>query len=162
LAPVVTPHEAAVAFGAAARGLDSDDAVALLESRPYSLGFDTVVREAREVAEAEQAGAGAGGEGDDDDDGNGGERTLAAVDRSSGALAPVQAAEDILARAERTPGGASALQPSTAAEFLMLRRGYRGLETPAATGAPEKKAELASEGRLGRAAVYDDEGDRGE
>lgn len=161
LAPVVTPHEAAVAFGAAARGLDAHDAVALLESRPYSLGFDTVVREAEEVAtllagHETGARAGAGSDGGEEEEG---ERALAAAAcSSSGALAPVQAAEDILARADRAPGGPLALQPATAAEFLLLRRGYRGLETPVATGAPVKKAELASEGRLGRAAGYDDEG----
>ncbi len=146
LAPVVTPHEAAVAFGAAARGLDAHDAVALLESRPYSLGFDTVVREAAEVVGGEGAQEGGGGS------------ALVAGGSGSGALAPVQAAGDILARAERA-GGAQALQPATAAEFLLLRRGYRGLETPASTGAPTKAPALATEGRLGRAAGYEDEGE---
>jgi len=75
----------------------------------------------------------------------------------------VQSAGDILARAAArgsaaAGGSASALQPATAAEFLLLRRGYRGLETPAATGAPAMAAALATEGRLGRAAGYDDEG----
>jgi diphthamide biosynthesis protein 2 len=166
LAPVVTPHEAAVAFGAAARGLDAHDAVAMLESRPYSLGFDTVVREAAEVLSLSSGGRrAAGGEGDEgeeeeeEQEANG--AALVAASGGSGALAPVQAAGDILARAERAPGGAAAIQPATAAEFLLLRRGYRGLEAPAATGAASKAAALATEGRLGRAAGYCDEGGGG-
>jgi len=164
LAPVVTPHEAAVAFGAAARGLDAFDAVALLESRPYSLGFDTVVREAREVAAEAEAGAGGGGGAEDGDGDDGGGRALAATGGAGySELAPVRAAADIIergARALAVSGGARAVEPATAAEFLLLRRGYKGLETPAATGAPEKRAALAGEGRLGRAAGYDEEGER--
>ncbi|GIL52269.1 hypothetical protein Vafri_8184 [Volvox africanus] len=45
----------------------------------------------------------------------------------------------------------------TAAEFLALKRTFRGLEMPA-TGACPKAPELAVEGLCGRAAVYSDEG----
>ncbi|GLI68211.1 hypothetical protein VaNZ11_012555 [Volvox africanus] len=45
----------------------------------------------------------------------------------------------------------------TAAEFLALKRTFKGLEMPA-TGACPKAPELAVEGLCGRAAVYSDEG----
>ena len=45
---------------------------------------------------------------------------------------------------------------TTAAEYLTLRRGYQGLETPY-TGAVAKPVTEAVEGRSGRAATYEDE-----
>lgn len=44
----------------------------------------------------------------------------------------------------------------SAADYLQLRRSYKGLETPY-TGAPEKPVIKAAPGRSGRAAHYEDE-----
>lgn len=57
-----------------------------------------------------------------------------------------------------TSGGGAGRQVAarTGAEYLALKRSYRGLETPA-TGAEVKEAHVAQQGRVGRAAGYADE-----
>ena len=47
-----------------------------------------------------------------------------------------------------------------AADFLTNRRSWRGLETPATGGVPAREAARAVEGRSGRAAGYEGEGDK--
>ena len=56
----------------------------------------------------------------------------------------------------RSSAGSLAVQACNAADYLALKRQYKGLETPL-TGAAHKKAEMAVEGRAGRAAGYSDE-----
>ncbi|KAG2430011.1 hypothetical protein HYH02_013839 [Chlamydomonas schloesseri] len=53
-------------------------------------------------------------------------------------------------------GGRGEIVARNAAEYLALKRSYKGLEMPA-TGAEPKPVELAVEGRAGRAAGYADE-----
>ncbi|PNW80058.1 hypothetical protein CHLRE_08g376150v5 [Chlamydomonas reinhardtii] len=53
-------------------------------------------------------------------------------------------------------GGRGEVVARNAAEYLVLKRSYKGLEMPA-TGAEPKAVELAVEGRSGRAAGYADE-----
>lgn len=48
------------------------------------------------------------------------------------------------------------MQVESAAGYLQLRRSYHGLEAPV-VGAVKKEAEIAGEGRYGRAAQYNGE-----
>ena len=54
---------------------------------------------------------------------------------------------------------AVSVQARDAAEYLALKRQYKGLETPL-TGAERIEASLVVEGRMGRAAGYSDEPNR--
>ncbi|KAG2484510.1 hypothetical protein HYH03_016653 [Edaphochlamys debaryana] len=90
------------------------------------------------------------------------ERSLARPEPASEAEAAGLALASLgglgLSVASRVPGaeGRHELVARNAAEFLQLKRSYKGLEMPATGGEP-KEAALAVEGLSGRAAVYEGE-----
>ncbi|PNH08060.1 Diphthamide biosynthesis protein 2 [Tetrabaena socialis] len=79
-------------------------------------------------------------------------------DSEEGAESALQAMGHLgLSVASRGSGNARMeVAARSAAEYLALKRSYKGLEMPA-TGAGPKEVVLAVEGRAGRAAVYQDE-----
>lgn len=162
LAPIVTPHEALLAF--TGQGLDA---------ARYRLDFGDLLHlhQQQEQAAAGSARGTASGVGEDGEgEGAGVSRPhgqqLAAACGSvrfgdgSGLAAGVGAL--VIAGSSQTAvlGAGSRtgqqVQVQSAAQYLTQQRTYKGLETPA-TGGEIKAAELAVEGRSGRAAAYADE-----
>jgi diphthamide biosynthesis protein 2 len=164
LAPIITPHEAALAFAPGGGEGQWDE-------RAYRLDFDGVVRQAAGsaaaggpssqrgqprfslVAGGRYTGDGGGGSsGSDDDEGGLGEGAAAADPGAALALRAQQALQ-----VSAAPAGRSDLvEHRSAADYLLHKRSWTGVEAPL-VGAPHKAAELAAEGRSGRAAGYADE-----
>ena len=124
--PIITPYEATLAFARADADADGD---AFAWEGRYEAGFGAVWR-AKAAMAAEGVGEGEGGGGEDEGVGGGPGLAVAAVHTGRG-LAPV----------------------SSAAEYLVHRRTYDGIQTPA-SGAEVKEAAAFVEGRAGRAAGY--------
>ncbi|EIE23796.1 diphthamide biosynthesis protein [Coccomyxa subellipsoidea C-169] len=136
--PLITPYEAQLAF-APEGGLVSND---------YRLDFDALLSSTAELSVSEREAAPRFSLVD-------GGRYGSAVDRS------VAAASTALA--ERNPhvlhmpeGPGRLAEVRSAAEYLVTRRTFTGLETPF-TGAAAKPVVKAIVGRSGRAAQYEDE-----
>mmetsp|Transcript_822 Transcript_822/g.1981 ORF Transcript_822/g.1981 Transcript_822/m.1981 type:complete len:513 (+) Transcript_822:139-1677(+) len=141
-APVITPHEAYIAF----TGRDWDPG-------SYRLDFADLLRPEGPEQQAEQRDPRMSFM-------SGGTRLVCQPEEGGGGARPSQADANLVL-AERPQDTAvvaaqkssGALQVVSAAEYLSYRRGYKGLETPA-TGAPLKPVEKAVEGMKGRAAGY--------
>lgn len=161
LAPIITPHEAMLAWGAAGEGE--------WDEQRYSLGFE----EAAAAGEAAGAGGmapplqrprrqqprfsllaggytGDGGSSESDD----GEDAAQAEADASTALA--LHAQQALVVSAAPQGRSDLVQPRSAADYLLHKRSWQGVEAPLVGAAP-KAVEAAVEGRSGRAAGYADE-----
>ena len=144
--------------------LDSLPAVA----RAANAAAEALERRSRRRARREQRGGGSGG-------GGGGVARLSLVDGVSynGASSssfpcstsspPSSSSSSQLAlRQDGSLAGVAreGRELTRAADFLASRRSWRGLETPATGGVPAAEAARAVEGRSGRAAGYEGEGDK--
>ncbi|PRW20179.1 diphthamide biosynthesis 2 [Chlorella sorokiniana] len=165
LAPIITPHEALLAF-------DAVEGVSQWNAAKFRLGFEDVL-EAEGLGEDAPppgsrrqeprfsfvSGGYTGGnitslsdseeEGADIADGG-----AAAADQSMALALHAQQALQITA----APGGRSDLvEARSAADYLLHKRSWQGVETPL-TGAAPAPVVAAAEGRAGRAAGYVEEG----
>jgi diphthamide biosynthesis protein 2 len=168
--PVLTPWEAALALGGApwdeaAYRVDFD----FLLAPPYSGGgaaaeaggggtVDSAGGRGGAGSAAVAARAGGGNIRDDDEEEDGGGGGGGAEPSATALALPTMAALQLAAA--RVEAGGRAVAARSGAEFLALKRTYRGLETPA-TGAAPKAPALAADGRAGRAAGYAAEGAQG-
>jgi diphthamide biosynthesis protein 2 len=143
LAPVVTPHEAMLAFTGAAWDpasfrLDFADALGGARgggargAAPRTSLLDGGLRGGEEGSGVEEAEAGGG----------------------AGALA--ERARRALVVTPAPGGDSAAVRPRSAADFLVHRRSWTGVDAPL-TGAAPKAPAAATAGRSGRAAGYADE-----
>jgi diphthamide biosynthesis protein 2 len=143
LAPVVTPHEAMLAFTGAA-----------WDPAAFRLDFADVLGGARGGGARGAAprtslldgGLRGGGEG------SGGEEAEA----GGGAGALAEHARRALVVTPAPGGNSAAVRPRSAADFLAHRRSWTGVDAPLAGAAPKAPA-AATAGRSGRAAGYADE-----
>lgn len=124
LAPVVTPHEAMLAF--------DPEGEYKWDEAAYRLDFDHVV--------AGEGGLNAGSEGDG---GGGGGDAAALVAQAQRALVVTPAG----------PGGGHLVEARSAADYLVHKRSWKGVEAPLA-GAEAKAPAAAVPGQSGRAAGY--------
>lgn len=159
LAPIITPHEAMLAWGGASEGE--------WDEQRYSLGFE-------EAAAAGEAGGAAlppsrprrqqprfsllaggytGGEDSGSESGDEEEGAQAAIDAGSTLALHAQQALVVTAPPQ---GRSDLVQPKSAADYLLHKRSWQGVEAPLVGAAP-KAVEAAVEGRSGRAAGYADE-----
>jgi diphthamide biosynthesis protein 2 len=153
LSPIITPHEAYLAFtgkafDAAAYRLDFGDLLAG-DSEQQAAASDAAAGGTASAAAAACVGGNVGGEDSDSEEG-GNEGWGAAA----GVL--VVAGSGQQGKVLAGTGSRSGQQVHSAAQYLQQHRTYKGLETPA-TGGEILAAELAVPGRSGRAAVYVDE-----
>ena len=167
LAPIITPHEALLAWGSDADPADSWDAGA------YRLDFEEAATAGAAAATAGGGGGaprrrrphfsllaggnvGGGWDGSEGSEGEGsdGEREEDGGGGSAAALA-LHAQQALVVSA--APGGRRDLvEARSAADYLLLKRSWQGVEAPLVGAAP-KAVEAAVEGRSGRAAGYVDE-----
>lgn len=153
LSPIITPYEAEIAL----RDLDWPDR--------YRLTLDPVPDPAGDAGGAAKSdsprfslltgsalpsGGSSGAAGSDLDKDKGKDTSDALVALSDRALRLRDAAR-----------GGAVVEVRTAADYLLARRTWQGVETPG-TGAEVVEAERAAEGRMGRAAVFEGEGGRRE
>lgn len=129
LAPIITPHEAMLAF----KGLS------LQPGARYPLDFGEVLEAERQ--QTADRGAAQGGAREEED---------------ADQMALVQMGGLRLVEACKASASNRQLTARDAAEYLALHRHYKGLETPL-TGAVKLEAVPLVQGRAGRAAGYDDE-----
>ena len=159
LAPIVTPHEALLAWtpGAqwdpAAYRLDFEEAAALGgatgEGPPAAAAARRRGGEPRFSLLDGAYHADGDGSGSEGQDGEGPEGGNAAAETRALAVHAARALQVAPA-----PGGRSDLvTPASAAEFFVHKRSWQGVETPLA-GAEAKEPAAAVEGRSGRAAGY--------
>jgi diphthamide biosynthesis protein 2 len=157
LSPIITPHEAFLAFtgkafDAAAYRLDFGD---LLEGdRQQDVAADGVAAAAmpRACVGGNVSGEQAESEDAEDADGEGTPGWGAAA----GTLVIAGSSQQGRALAGTGSRSGQQVQVHSAAQYLQQHRTYKGLETPA-TGGEILAAELAVPGRIGRAAAYQDE-----
>jgi diphthamide biosynthesis protein 2 len=157
LSPIITPHEAYLAFtgkafDAAAYRLDFGDVLAGGDSQQkQGAASDAAAGGTASAAAAACVGGNVGGEDNDSEEGG---------DEGWGAAAGVLAVAGSGQQGKVLEGTGSRsgqqVQVHSAAQYLQQHRTYKGLETPA-TGGEILAAELAVPGRSGRAAVYVDE-----
>lgn len=134
-APIVTPYEALLALTGQH-----------LQPGRYRLDFGPVLDHAAAAGAAAAMAAAAGSRGSDS----------GAEQQQSGALVAHDLLQLSVSGSSRSDAGRSLVPAKNAAEYLALKRTYRGLEAPA-VGAALKAVECAVEGRSGRAAGYSDE-----
>ncbi|KAL4422925.1 hypothetical protein ABPG75_009122 [Micractinium tetrahymenae] len=165
LAPIITPHEAMLAWGAAGEGE--------WDEQRYSLGFEAA------AAAGQAAGAGGaapplprprrqeprfsllaggytgdGGSSESEDEAPAGDAADEQQADMSAALA--LHAQQALVVTAAPQGRSDLVQPKSAADYLLHKRSWQGVEAPL-VGAATKAVEAAVEGRSGRAAGYADE-----
>lgn len=122
LAPIITPHEAMIAYNEDAQWTDEG----------YRLDFDAV------AAARANPSMGTSSEGQADGD--------------AGSALAIQA-QRALQVTEAPPGGSHLVDARSAADFLVHKRTWKGVEAPLA-GAEPKEAAAAVKGTFGRAAGY--------
>ncbi|WIA28647.1 hypothetical protein OEZ86_011183 [Tetradesmus obliquus] len=156
LSPIITPHEAYLAFtgsffDAASYRLDFGDLLAG-EGVAGSSGATAAAAAAAAGAGARVGGnvSGQQSESEDAEEEEGGWGAAAGVLVVAGSSQPGK----VLAGAGSRSG--QQVQVHSAAQYLQQHRTYKGLETPA-TGGEILAAEAAVPGRSGRAAAYSDE-----
>jgi diphthamide biosynthesis protein 2 len=162
LAPLITPHEAFLAFTGAAFDparyrLDFGDLLT-----PAARDADVEGRQQHQQQQQQQGGGtqqevrqGWGGNITADDAGSGGDGDEEQLVAATSALVIAGGSGNGGLARGSSPGGKQ-VQVRSAAQYLLQQRTYRGLETPA-VGADILPAARAVEGRVGRAAGYADE-----
>jgi diphthamide biosynthesis protein 2 len=175
LAPIITPHEAMLAFAPPGEGQAGE-----WDERKYRLDFEGVLEQGAGAgggANAEAAtapagssrraeprfsllsggyaGGGGGGGSSSGSDEDGAAREASAAGHAAGSALALHAQQAL--QVTVAPQGRSDLvEARSAADYLLHKRTWQGVEAPL-VGAAEKAVVAAAEGRTGRAAGYVDE-----
>jgi diphthamide biosynthesis protein 2 len=172
LAPIITPHEAMLAFAAPGEGQAGE-----WDERKYRLDFEGVLEQGAGASGGADAGAaaaaggssrkaepcfsllsgsyaGGGGSSRGSDDEGANDEAAAAGDAAGTALA--LHAQQALQVSAAPQGRSDLVEARSAADYLLHKRTWQGVEAPL-VGAAEKAVVAAAEGRSGRASGYVDE-----
>lgn len=156
LAPIITPHEAMIAFSrkewdAASYRLDFQDLLIQGDIDDTCSDTATNVQQGPRFSLIDGSHHIDSNENEEDDDGDDGIQGNALAVHAQRALQ--------VTVKER---GDMRIVPTSAAEYMVHKRTWKGVDAPALTGAEEKEVVGAVEGRSGRARGYADEKGGGE